>query len=237
LLRQAARRLDCSTNDLLLWGLFSTLYDWTLRHSPQDRKGPFRIMVPMSLRTAGDERMPAANRVTLVFLDRRPHRYGDPRGLLRSIRREMKVIKRCRMGLTLLHGIRCANLFPGGLERMLPADRCLATTMLTNLLDPTIHFRLPRRDGRIVAGDVVMEGIEGYAPVRPQTHATFATLFYAGRLSIGMMADGEHLPPHRAAELLGLLVDRLRHPPGPTTPHEALCHGEALTTCPNEKLA
>jgi hypothetical protein len=233
-LRQAAKRLDCTTNDLLLWGLFLAIYDWTLQYHPQNRRGPFRIMIPTSLRGAGDEGMPAANRVAMVFLDRRPHKYARSRALLKSVRWEMKIIKQCRMGLTFLHAIRSLGRFPGGLRRMLPTSRCLATTMLTNLLDPTVHFRLPRRDGRVVAGNVVLDGIEGYAPVRPQTHATFATVFYAGQLSVGMLFDGQHLEASQAAELLDLLVQRLLHPLGPTPSQEALRGGAVPNACPSE---
>ncbi len=52
---------------------------------------------------------------------------------------------------------------------------------------------LPRRNDKIVAGNVVLEGIEFFAPVRDGTAVTVALVYYAGELQICMQYDS---PPH-----------------------------------------
>lgn len=221
-LRQTAKRLDCTTNDILLWALYRAIDGWTTRHGLGASAGYVRIMIPTNLRGERDHAMPAANRVSMVFLDRRPSDFGSSLALVDSIAREMRRIKRHRLGLSLLSAIRLVRMFPGGIRRMLPENGCLSTTMLTNVLDPTAHFRLQRREGRIVAGEVVLENLEGFAPYRPKTPVSFAALFYAHRLNLCMNFDPRCLSGPLAEDLLDGFVERL---------HECIADGVSRVTC------
>lgn len=93
---------------------------------------------------------------------------------------------------------------------MLPADQCLATAVFTNVLDPTLRFPLPRRQGKLVVGDSILEKLEGFAPLRPKTHAAFAALMYAGRITVNLSCDPDCFDAPCGQELLDTYVRRVR---------------------------
>jgi len=206
-LRSAARQLDATRNDMLIRDLFLALRDWSAAGDDPTRW--LRLSIPMNLRVDCDANMPAANVVSMIFLDRRPCDMAEP-ALLNSIREEMQQIKRLRLGLTFVLSLRFFRYLPGGLSRMTPGDRCLASSVLTNVGDALAHVSLPRQNGRIVAGNVVLETVEVVAPIRPFTNAVFAVLEYAGRLAIVTQYDSTLISKHEANELLTLYVQRLR---------------------------
>ncbi len=209
-LRAACKAQGCTLNDLLLRDLYYVLADWTADHDPARADKLVRIMIPTSLRGMSDRDMPAANRLTMAFLDRRPHRFASPRALLDNLRWEMDLIKRHQLGITLLHGICVVRVLPGGLKRMLLEDRCLSTCLLTNVGNLTRFFPLPRREGRLVAGDVAIEQIEGFPPFRPQTHASFVTFIYAKRLNLGLSYNADHFRAADGQDLMNRYTERLR---------------------------
>jgi hypothetical protein len=167
-------------------------------------------MIPTSLRTMADRDMPSTNRVSMVFLDRRPNKLASPQDLLEYVRREMDLIKRYQLGISLVQGIRMIRAIPGALKRMLSKDHCMATAVLTNVGNLTRFFPLPRRNGQLVAGDAVIESIEGFPPFRSRTHAAMGTYTYAKRLYLGLSYDAGHLREADARELLDRYVERIR---------------------------
>ncbi len=105
-IRKAAVRQGVTSNDLLARDLFLALAEWRLRQNIVDDGSWLRMMIPMSLRTADDRLMPAANMVSSVFLDRRGPDFADADLLLRGIHEEMDLIKRTAPGFYLyfFHG-------------------------------------------------------------------------------------------------------------------------------------
>ncbi len=69
-LRLVARRLGVTVNDLLVRDLLSTVGDWNMRQQPVARPEMLRITVPVNLRGPSDARLPAANVVSMIFIDR-----------------------------------------------------------------------------------------------------------------------------------------------------------------------
>jgi hypothetical protein len=166
-IRRVAPRLGTTVNDLLVRDLFLALGDWRSRHGQGTDRDWLRLSVPINLRTAADRRVPAANLVSMVFLDRRPAQFADPSRLLKGIHDEMQLIKRLHLGLTFVLSLRALRAVPGALARMTRADRCKATCVFTNLGAPLARVPLPRNNGRIAAGDVILESIDALAPLRP----------------------------------------------------------------------
>lgn len=207
LLRQAARKLDSSVNDLLLTAGFFAVNHWNLRHDPQGPQGVVRIAIPVSLRGPDDGPMPAANVMSLLYLDRRPHRFASARALLRSVRREMSFCKNWRLGLTMIHFIRAFRVLPGGLSRMLPEDRSLATAVLSNLGNITDYLSVPRLDdGRPVAGNMILDSWSPMPPLRPGTHLSIGVYSDAGRMTLSANCDPQRFTPEGAKELLATFL-------------------------------
>jgi hypothetical protein len=207
-LRQAVEKIGGTVNDLLIRQLFAAVVDWNSNRDPQSASRFLRIMIPTNLRMAADDSMPAANVVSMVFLDRRPAGAISNK-MAKLSRLEMKLCKKWRLGLTMIRYMQAYRAFPGGLRRLLPKDRCLATTVLSNFGDATRRMSLPRRDGRIVAGNAMLEDIAIVPPIRPLTHATFCANFYAGRLNASVQFDPAKLSSEDGQELLRQFTDRV----------------------------
>ena len=210
-LRIAAKRRGVTVNDLLLRDLFLALHDHVAKNSPRSFRDVIRIMAPTNLRVPGDEAMPAANLVSMNYLDRRPARWKDATRLLASIHREMQLLKRVKAGITLIRAIQFVEMLPGGLRKWLPYDRCLATAVLSNMGRAEQSIRLPQTGGLFQAGDTVVEGIHAAPPLRPMTRASFVTLTYAGRLHIALHFDSHVMSDQEGDKLLADFAGRLRH--------------------------
>ena len=187
-LRDASRRMGCTLNDMLLAALFKALHRWNEVRHPEGNRGVLRIMVPVNFRTSADTAMPAANVLSMVYLDRRPHRFRTLQSLVKSVHWEMNLSKQWRLGLTLILFLRLFRLLPGGMARLLPDDRCLATAVLSNLGDLSQVLTLPQRDGLMVAGPAVIEEIDILPPIRPWTAASFSVGSYAGQITVWFTA-------------------------------------------------
>lgn len=209
-IRTTAMRLRVAMNDLLLGRLFLALGDWRQRHDFGSKRDWLRLSVPMSMRQPSDSKMPAANVVSMVFLDRRPEDCDKPTALLESIHDEMNLIKRNQLGLTFILSLRLLRRIPGGLGSATSARKCSASALVTNLGEVLADSPLPRREGRIVAGDVVLESVEVGAPNRPYQCAAFLFWTYAGRLAVCLQYDSRVLDAGLAEDLLDTYVDCVR---------------------------
>ena len=177
-----------------------------------------RIMVPVNLRTRLHADMPAADCVCMVNIDRRVHRWTDLRKMLRIVSWEMGVVKRLRLGVTMLRIMQLVRRITGSLKSLLPADRCLASCVLSNLGMPLRDSPLADANGRIKAGDVEVEEIELLPPIRPLTSAAFGAATLGGRLTISLLADQRALGPEGGEELLALYARRLGQTAQPDPP-------------------
>jgi hypothetical protein len=93
---------------------------------------------------------------------------------------------------------------------MASGSRCYATSVLSNLGRVLIETPNPWQNGRLIAGDLVLEAIESAPPVRPHTHTSLTCLFYDGRLSVIQNYDRHHLTPAAAEALMQVTIDQLR---------------------------
>jgi hypothetical protein len=217
----AATQSKATTNDLLCRDLFLALGDWRAHWHRGSPKDWLRLSVPVNLRTIGDRRLPAANVVSLVFLDRREPQFADPAKLLKSIHDEMQLIKDNQLGLTFVLSLRLFKRLPGGLKNTARADRCASTCLITNVGDVFAKTPVPDRDGRLVAGDLVLEGYECLAPLRPLTAAAFTLFRYCGRQCISLHYDPRVLTAEQAQDLLDKYAARGRETAA-SVPREAV---------------
>ncbi len=213
-LRLAAQRRGISINDLLMRDLFLVCCQWNAQHGRIAPSQWLRINMPQSLRQRHHEHMPAANVMSQAFLTRQAGDCTDPERLLYGLQAETAAIKRWRLGLYFLGGLALADRVPGALRlgMGLLGGTCHATTVLTNIGDVARRFssRLPRQDGRVVAGNLVLESLVGMPPLRPGTRAGFGTDIYGGELTVTVCGDFHALGPSDLRQLLELYVDRIR---------------------------
>ena len=205
-LRSAAPE-GATLNDLLLRDLLLVLDRWNADHSGGGR---LRVNVPTNLRSREDAAMPAANVISYAFVDRKLSRRSDPSELLQSIGHEMAAIKRDRPGLLFLGGLGFACGFRGFVPWMLRRHRSFATALLTNLGRLWARSPLPRREGKLIAGDAVLERVSASPPIRPLTRAAVAAIDYGQRMTIALRCDPASFSREQSQALLERFLAQVR---------------------------
>lgn len=208
-LRNAARRMEVSVNDLIMRDLFLFLSDWNRQHAPLRESDWLRVTMPTSLRQANEESMSAANRIGYAFLTRRRRDCRDPQALLEGIRWETERVLKGKLGLEFINGLRTSLRIPFAMRLLATPPRCFSTVVLSNIGDVTRRFvgRFPREAGRVRFGDVTLLGFTGTPPLRPHTRASFFASVLAGELTIAVRCDPLHFT---AAETRQVLEGYLR---------------------------
>lgn len=214
-LRDAARAAGATMNDLLLRDLLLAMHEWNESLDPRIGGRLMRVMIPINLRSAGDEVMPAANVIGMVNLDRWLKWYRNPARLLTSIAWETRILQYFRFALAFIRCIALLERIPGGLEFMTRTNRCYATSVLSNLGRILGQAPLPRREGKLVAGGLLLESIESAPPVRSFVATGLTCLYYCGRLTLVQNYDRHYFTPQAAAQLMALTVRQILKSAGP----------------------
>lgn len=211
-LRDAAKSLGCLLNDLLLLELFYTMRDWNASHRRQITNRKYRIMMPVDLRGTSDYETPAANILGYSFLTHSVADLQDKKQLASRIREETARIKHERLGERFVDMVSMGATVRGLLSFATSVPRTLSSAILTNVGDPSRRFlaRFPRDRGRLVCGNLTLERISGFPPIRCKTRAAFSIVSYRRELTIGVRCDLHLFSLDDSQKMLGLYVQRLR---------------------------
>lgn len=206
----AAKSRGVTVNDLLLAGLFLTLGSWNFRSRISGEN--IRVAMPLNMRQTHHRWLPAANIVSMCFLDRMMHPNADRETLVRGIRRETALIKELRLGSAMLGALRLSGCLPGGLEAFLRLQAhvlsCPVTSVLSNIGVAFQGSGLPRRsDGCIAVAEIVLVRVEALAPSRPSMPVGFTATTYAGRLGLTLSYDPSRVNPSDANSLIVEFAD------------------------------
>ncbi len=209
-LRATAKRLGVSLNDLLLRDLFLILDDWNRRHSADHRSQTIRICMPVNLRRSTDHRMPAANVLSLSFLDQDAKQLADPRRLLEDVHVQTTQTTRLAKSLAFVPVLRLLGMIPGQLHARARRTHCQSSAVLSNLGVLGAGSPLLGVDRRMRSGGLTLESIEAVLPLRPFTHAAIVALNYGGKLSLTISHDPRWLDANDSRELLESFVRQLK---------------------------
>ncbi len=205
-MKDAAKQDGATLNDLLASDLSLAVHQWNVRMRASQRWKPIRVMIPTSLRAEGDERMPAANVVAMVFVDRHTTWFPNPRWLLKSIAWELNFIKSLRLGLAFIRGTSLASRIPGGLRFLTRETRCYATCVLSNMGRVLSETPLEYHNGQLTAGKMVLERVESAPPIRPHTKVALSVVSYAGRMALILNYDRHAFTRETAEELFTTII-------------------------------
>ena len=122
-LQDPRRRETASLNDVAVAILFASLGEWQRSHGVSP-KACVRVTVPTDLRGREDERMPAANRYTYVFINRRLRDCGSWTSLLDGVQRELQEKLQTRFGVNFLNKIGLVARLPWLMRRVLNGPAC-----------------------------------------------------------------------------------------------------------------
>jgi hypothetical protein len=209
-LAAAAKSLGDTINDLLTRDLFLSLARWRQEYGADRQDARLRVCMPVSLRSPAHDQLPAANLVSMVFLDRRGCDAKDAGRLLSWVHRQMQRTKQFGLGPVFVHSVGVVRWLPGGLERACRNSRCMSTAVLSNL--GVLFQGTPWSGGRsgVVEDGLVLEEVDAFPPLRPLTCAAFCAMTYGGRLSLTLHYDSRVLATGQAVELIDGFIDRVR---------------------------
>jgi hypothetical protein len=209
-LAKIAKGSELSLNALLVRDLFVALAKWRAANGLPDDAW-LRLMVPINMRTPGDRRLPAANVVSTVFLDRPLNAASEPKCLLEGINRFMDDIKRNDLGVGWLLALPLLQRMERAWEKARRSKRkCLYSALLTNVGPVLAGSPLPRADRRLVVGDMTLDEVEVVPAARPLQCLGLAVSNYAGRMSLGLRYQSGVLSEEQARQILDVYVRTVR---------------------------
>jgi len=210
-LRHAAAEQRVMLNDLMLSEMFQAMQDWNVEQGVTGSQR-LRIMMPSDMRDKEDYAMPAANMTSYNFITRQTKDFRNSPQLVRGIRDETARIKHEQRGRIFIDSITAAAKYiPRLVPFLLSRSRCLSTVTVSHMGDPTRRFlaTFPRRNGKLVCGDVVLDNMVGVSPLRPQTRAAVSFVTLYRELTINIRCDPHKMILEDSARFLEIYVDRL----------------------------
>lgn len=186
-----------TVNDFLLAAFYQAVFAWRVGEGFSQSSNYLRIAVPTSLRRRNEKLATAANRVSMVFLDRTQRDMHEKSfdGFLRSIAREMSHIKRHELGWAFIFGLTALKNLFGGIHGMVQQKRCWSSCVLSNLGQPLINVALPRKAGEILIDGAANGGklrvieFSTAPPIRAWTEFGIGVLTYNNRMFIALHYD------------------------------------------------
>lgn len=212
LIRVAASQ-SATLNDLLLRDLFLTLRDWNLKHHSHTQEGYLRVMQPINLRTSSDKSGIAKNDFSMVAIDVRPKYFASRQLLLKQIQKITKRIKGLDKFIVLLPKvIGQVGRIKGGLSFMSKEERLFASTLFSFIpVDSLLAFSdTPQVEGKICFGNLKMESLVGFPPLRKTNPAVFGATLYAKKLTVVIHFDPKAYHSSQAKELLEGYISNLK---------------------------
>ena len=209
-----AKRRKVTVNDLLARDLFLALHEWRRQNGIESEDEWLRFFVPINQRTKDDETISAANIMSAVFLERNPRQLTDAEFLLQSIQAEMQKHKRNQHGFLFIAAHALMKHMPRLRNLVIRRGKCMASCVFSNLGIILSRTPLPRRDGKLAIGEMVLEKVDFIAPLRPLTAAAFCVYTYAGGLTINLHFDPRSISKQQANQLLSMFVGKIHESSG-----------------------
>lgn len=206
----AAKELGATVNNLLLRDLFLTVGAWRRENHEGNEQDWVRFAVPVNLRTEDDERLTMANCVSMVFPEQRMHDLSNSHQFLENLHKEMVLNNESKLKSTYISSIDIVRRIPRLLTFISGYIKCFSTCVFSNVGNVLNNTSLPLRDGKILAGNVVVEGIDLFPPLRRNTQLVVCVATYNKRLSLMLHFDPRCLSDDQGNGFLEKYVGKLR---------------------------
>ena len=212
-----AKTLSTTTNTILAGELFHVLHGHLEGSSDPNNKRNLRILLPFSLRDERHLRMPAANCVSMAYMevgekflrDNNP----DNRVLVAELARQINFIRRWNLQYSWIESLDLyARFLPlvrffkfgkkGRSRNMAP----IATTVMTNLGSVFSGSELVDSQGELAVEGLVVKSVHVLPPCNGSTIVNFSINFYGNRLTL----DAAYLPSLLAQETANGLLGEWR---------------------------
>jgi hypothetical protein len=206
-LRSEARKLGVTLNDVCTAEFARTLVRWN-RQAKSDLAGRFRLMVPLSMRLPKHDLMPAANCISYLPIEFPSVDMSDRAAVVQAVHARTSYALSCNFGLAFLKGMQLARRVSLLLRRFTGEKRKLCTAVLASVGDVRRHVPpgFPQSHGRLLAGNVRVDRVDGVAPIRPNSAIAISFGTYAGEMIFNMRADASVFSDRDADALLDSFV-------------------------------
>lgn len=214
LIESRARSLGIRANSILMGCLFIALDEWSREVLGTSGEPWLRMLLPINLRERKHARMPAANRTTLVQLDRRRRQWESGlEGFFHYLNREVDIIRNWKFDRLFLVMIRIMGIAPGWLERSAGRDHSRGTAIFTHLGEP---FRWARRRTRQSAdqrtlpiANLTLTEFDWVGPIRPGTPFNLSVQRMGNHLRLSVHWDPRQLARSDMEWIVARYCDRL----------------------------
>ena len=204
-----AKRRKVTVNDLLARDLFLAIHEWRRQNGVRLENEWLRFFMPINERTPEDETLSAANIMSAVFLERNRRQLTNADLLLQSINVEMQRHKRGHDGLLFNAALALMKRMPFLRDHVIRRGKCMSSCVFSNLGVILNRTPLPRKNGRLAIGEIVLDKVDFIAPLRPLTAAAFCVYTYAGGLTFNLHFDPRSISKLQANQLLEMFVRRV----------------------------
>lgn len=184
---QRCRVEHVGVNEVALAILFRTCARWHRLSQGAKPSRRIRLLMPYSLLSRVDRRLPAANRLSFSFLGRNEGNCDDLWRLAFSIRREIQQQSDTRLPFDFLHAIRAAARWPRIMKWGLKRSRNMCTAVLTygGSIARGRKHALPIEEGMVQLGNCRLKHVFGVPPVRSNTNIAIGLCLSGGALCVG----------------------------------------------------
>lgn len=209
---------NINLNAILVAELMTTLEAWRLNWIPKASANHWqRIILPINIRDIADRRLPAANRSSIVQIDRRQIANQDQSKLVRSIQREVGVIIDWKLDRMFLSFMKIIGLSNRLLRHVAQNKKHRGIAVFTNLGQP---FRKLEKRVNSAVQNPASTGypnqpldpveIDFLAPLRHGTSLNFTVAKFKNRLRMTLHYDPIVVSAEQADELVTAFRDSLK---------------------------
>ncbi len=208
-LLELVRENNWTLNDLLSAQVFTAVdrfsktHGCDLQHRKSRRKIWWRMMVPVSLREPGDQRI--SNCVSSIFLDRTPSEIEDAIQLPKGIHDEMRLIKNNKLGYMMPLMLWIRRWLPGGIAQGSRSTKCTTSFVFSNVGRVWADREFQDRNSRSTCCSV--KAVSFVPPLAPFVHAAFSAATFDKKLTLAIRYDPKVLNEGAARQLLGHFVE------------------------------
>lgn len=190
-LRLESQDAGQTINDRLLQSLFTAAYTWNETHGSIDHEKTFAVNMPLDLRQPENPQFSGINLVTNCFMHQSTDKVVDAEALANWLRTEITRVKYERHRSEFMQRLLNASENWQEAKNEFEDDKCHSTIVFSNAGDPTKRFyvNLPREKGKVRAGNLLLEEINGVPPLRQHTRATISIFTYRRELKICIRCD------------------------------------------------
>lgn len=214
-----ARKLSASSNTILARELFHVLNEY-LESNSNLSNDALRILIPFSLRDERHHSMPAANCVSMAYLEARQKilkvdGVGDP-VLVSNLARQVDFIRRWNLQYSWIESIDLyARIWPVikllkfHRKRRVRKTKQIASTVMSNLGQVFRESDLLDSNSELAAGAIVVKSVHLALPCSATVPVAFSLNFYGNRLTIDVTYLPSSIDPGTAESLLDSWKQRI----------------------------